>query len=141
MFASIGEEEPIPGPWQESALESLRSRLAEPDGSLAAFVVDSPQRPGTLAACVVGVIESLLGSPDNSTGELGYVFSVVTDPDHRRRGYSRACMQRLLDWYQQRGVTTVDLKASAEAEPLYLSLGFVRTRDPAMRLVLPHKDA
>ncbi|MCW2640042.1 MAG: family N-acetyltransferase [Dactylosporangium sp.] len=137
MLASIGGEEPADGPWRETTLGTLRTRLAEPDGSLAVFVVDSPDQPGTLAACVVGVIESRLGSPDNSAGEMGYVFSVATDPDHRRRGYSRACMQRLLAWYQQRDVTTVDLKASAEGEPLYRSLGFVRTRDPAMRLILP----
>jgi GNAT superfamily N-acetyltransferase len=139
MLASVTGEEPAPGPWLETSVRMLRTRLAEPDGSLAAFVVDSPHQPGTLAACVVGVIESRLGSPENSAGEMGYVFSVMTDPDHRRRGYSRACMQRLLAWYQQWGVTTVDLKASAEGEPLYLSLGFVRTHDPAMRLVLPRK--
>ncbi len=34
-------------------------------------------------------------------------------------------------------MTTVDLRASPEAEPLYRSLGFKRTRDPAMRLTLP----
>jgi GNAT superfamily N-acetyltransferase len=135
MLASMGRE-PTPGPWQEAAAQTLRSRLAEPDGSMTAFVVDSPHRPGMLAACVVGVIENRLAGPDNPTGKLGYVFSVATDPDHRRQGYSRACMQRLLAWYQQRGIIKVDLRASAQGEPLYRSLGFVRTPDPAMRLTL-----
>jgi hypothetical protein len=48
-------------------------------------------------------------------------------------------MQRLLAWYRRRGITTVDLRASTEGEPLYRSLGFVRTRDPAMQLIL-HRD-
>jgi hypothetical protein len=33
-------------------------------------------------------------------------------------------------------VLQVDLNASAEAEPLYASLGFVRKPDPSMRLQL-----
>jgi GNAT superfamily N-acetyltransferase len=139
MLASITGEELAPGPWQETTVRTLRTRLA--DGSLVAFVVDAPQEPGKLAACVLGVIEHRLGSPDNPTGELGYVFSVATDPGHRRRGYSRACMARLLTWYQRRGIAKVDLRASKEAEPLYRSLGFVRTRDPAMRLTLPRPGA
>ncbi|HEV7899298.1 MAG TPA: GNAT family N-acetyltransferase [Planosporangium sp.] len=137
MLSSIAGEESAPGAWREAAIRTLHSRLADPDATLVAFVVDSPQQPGALAACVVGVVEDRLGSPDNPTGEMGYVFSVATDPDHRRQGYSRACMQRLLRWYQQRGITRVDLRASAEGEPLYRSLGFVRTHDLAMRLTLP----
>jgi GNAT superfamily N-acetyltransferase len=124
------------GGWQAQAERTLRRRLSEPDGTMTALVVDDPERPGRLAACVVGVIEQRLSGPDNPTGAVGYVFSVATDPERRRRGYSRACMVRLLAWFAQRGITTVDLRASAEGEPLYRSLGFVRTSDPAMRLYL-----
>lgn len=62
--------------------------------------------------------------------------SVATDPDMRRRGYSRACMEALLAWFRERGVPRIDLRASCDGEPLYTSLGFVRTPDPAMRLTL-----
>lgn len=122
-----------PAPWQAHAELLLRGWLADPGAPLTAVVVDSPDRPGRLASCAVGVVEQRLGSPTNPDGRIGYVFSVATDPAHRRRGYSRACMQRLLAWFGTRGVTTVDLRASAEGEPLYRSLGFARTRDPAMR--------
>jgi GNAT superfamily N-acetyltransferase len=137
MLASLTGEDPVDGPWREAALRTLRGGLAHPDGTLVAFVVDSARRPGRLAACVVGAVEYRLAAPDNPTGETGYVFSVATDPDERRRGYSRACMERLVDWYRQRGITRVDLRASREGEPLYRSLGFARTADPAMRLKLP----
>lgn len=43
-------------------------------------------------------------------------------------------MEALLGWYREQGVRRIDLRASAEAEPLYAALGFVRTPDPAMRL-------
>ncbi|WP_452672759.1 GNAT family N-acetyltransferase [Streptomyces albidochromogenes] len=57
-------------------------------------------------------------------------------PGHRRRGHARSCVQALFDWLRERGAGSVDLNASAEAEPLYASLGFVRKPDPSMRLTL-----
>jgi GNAT superfamily N-acetyltransferase len=134
MLAETSGSAPQPGPWQDSARETLRKRLADQDGSMVAYVVDAPGEPGRLAACVVGTIEYRLGGPHNPTGETGYVFNVATDPGYRRRGYSRACMTALLAWFRRGGVTKVDLRASAAGEPLYRSLGFARTADPAMRL-------
>ncbi|MFI6009239.1 GNAT family N-acetyltransferase [Streptomyces sp. NPDC051243] len=122
--------------WHAESLPTLRYRLSEPDGNFAAFVVDHPERPGTLAALVVGTLEYRIGRAGNPHGVIGYVFSVATDPDARRRGYARACMAELLDWFRARGVGYVMLTASADAEPLYASLGFTRDPDPSMRLHL-----
>ncbi|MER6612306.1 GNAT family N-acetyltransferase [Streptomyces xantholiticus] len=129
--------------WQPAAVTTLRDRLGDPAGSLTAFVVERPVEgpggPGGLAACAVGTIEYRLGGPGNPEGTCGYVFSVATDEDMRRRGYSRACMEGLLGWFRERGVRKIDLRASSDGEPLYTSLGFVRTPDPAMRLSLQHR--
>lgn len=127
---------PEPGPWQAIAQETLHKRMAEPEASLAAFVVDRPGRPAGLAACAIGVIEQRLGDPGNPSGEYGYVFNVATDQDYRRRGFSRACMLALLDWYWQCGVHKIDLKTSVAGEPLYRSLGFSASQYPLMRLRL-----
>ncbi|MFI2367416.1 GNAT family N-acetyltransferase [Streptomyces sp. NPDC018833] len=120
--------------WQPAAVATLRDRLADPSGDLAAYVAERPG--GALAACAVGTIEYRLGGPGNPHGTTGYVFSVATDEDMRRRGLSRACMEGLLDWFRERDVRRIDLRASEDGEPLYASLGFVRTPDPAMRLSL-----
>jgi GNAT superfamily N-acetyltransferase len=101
---------------------------------MAGFVVDRPD--GGLAACALGTIEERLGGPEGPGCDVGYVFNVATDPDQRRRGYSRLCMTALIGWFRERSVRRVDLRASADGEPLYQSLGFVRTADPAMRLRL-----
>ncbi|UYQ61930.1 GNAT family N-acetyltransferase [Streptomyces peucetius] len=127
--------------WQPAAVATLRDRLGDPAGSLTAYVVDRPAAgpgagPAGLAACAVGTIEYRLGSPGNPEGTCGYVFSVATDEDMRRQGHSRACLEGLLGWFRERGVRRIDLRASPEGEPLYTSLGFVRTPDPAMRLRL-----
>ncbi|MET8687890.1 GNAT family N-acetyltransferase [Streptomyces sp. NPDC004732] len=122
--------------WHAESLTTVRRRLAEPEGSFAAFVVNHPERPEGLAALVVGTLEYRIGRAGNPHGTVGCVFSVATDPDQRRKGYARAAMEVLLDWFRERGAGSVDLNASAEAEPLYASLGFVRKADPSMRLNL-----
>ncbi|MFI7575357.1 GNAT family N-acetyltransferase [Micromonospora sp. NPDC049497] len=127
--------------WQRAAFETLRTRLAAPDPTMVAFVVNRTDRPGALAASAVGAVDCRLGGPDDPTSERGYVFNVVTEPDQRRRGYARLCMAALLTWYGDRGIRTVDLRTSAGGEPLYRSLGFVRTTSPAMRLRLPTPGA
>ncbi|MER5181289.1 GNAT family N-acetyltransferase [Streptomyces sp. NPDC002896] len=125
-----------PTDWHAASIITIRGRLADPDGDFAAFVVDHPDRPGVLATMVAGTMEYRIGRAGNPHGAVGYVFSVATDPDQRRKGYARACMGALLDWFRERGAGSVDLNASAEAEPLYASLGFVRKPDPSMRLIL-----
>jgi GNAT superfamily N-acetyltransferase len=122
--------------WQSAAEATLRHHLASADGTWAAFAVDQSSAH-RLAACALGVIEQRLGSPANPSGRVGCVFNVVTDPAYRRRGYARTCMRALLAWYRERGVRCVDLRATKQAEPIYEDLGFLRTADPAMRLLLP----
>ncbi|MEU4622272.1 GNAT family N-acetyltransferase [Actinoplanes sp. NPDC023801] len=121
--------------WREPARASLARRLADPRPTLAAFVAEHPDGPG-LVSCAVGLIEERLGNPFNPDGRVGYVFNVSTDPAMRRRGYSRACMEALLQWFRDQGVRAADLTASPDGEPLYASLGFTRKSDPAMRLRL-----
>jgi GNAT superfamily N-acetyltransferase len=131
MFPAHGSTE-----WHAESLPTLRERLAEPDGDFAAFVVEHPERAGALAALVVGTVEYRIGRAGNPLGTAGYVFSVATDPDARRRGYARACMDALLEWFRARGVRQVQLTTSAEAEPMYASLGFKPKPNPLMELLL-----
>ncbi|MFS8204009.1 GNAT family N-acetyltransferase [Streptomyces sp. CWNU-52B] len=133
MIDSISGADTSTG-WHTGSLDTVRARLADPEGGFAAFVVDHPERPGALGALVAGTVEYRIGRAGNPHGRIGYVFSVATDPGVRRRGYARACMEELVEWFREQEVGQIDLTASAEAAPLYASMGFVRTPDPLMRL-------
>jgi GNAT superfamily N-acetyltransferase len=136
MLNAVRPGGPDPQTWIGPGLEVTRRLLDPGNATMAAFVVDKPDGPG-LAACVVGAIDQRLPGPNDPSGLRGYVLSVATDPAYRRRGYSRACMTAVLRWFEQQGIAAIDLRASAEGEPLYASLGFVRSRDPGMRLIIP----
>ncbi|MGW5324610.1 GNAT family N-acetyltransferase [Streptomyces sp. NPDC004014] len=135
MIDSMAHADPSTD-WHAESLPVLRARLAEPEGEFAAFVVDHPERPGALAALVAGTLDYRIGRAGDPLGTVGYVFSVATDPDARRRGYARACMDALLGWFRERGAGRVQLTTSAEGAPLYASLGFRPKPDPLLELWL-----
>lgn len=135
MIDSMARSDPSTAWHAAVSLPVLRERLGD-DRSFAAFVVDHPERPGALAALVAGTLDYRIGGARNPGGTDGYVFSVATDPDARRRGYARACVSALLEWFRERGAGRVRLTASPEAEPLYRSLGFTPRPDPLLELML-----
>jgi GNAT superfamily N-acetyltransferase len=132
MYASMGLDASGPE-WREHATKLLAERL---DGDeVAVFVVDDPGRPDRLAACGgVAVIQRLPG-PTTPTGRWGYVQWMVTEPSFRRRGLARAVFAAILAWLGERGVTNVELHATASGEPLYRSFGFAEPFSPELRLV------
>lgn len=126
LFGPGGE-----GPWTAETLARLTRWLADPDATTAVFVVDAPDGVG-LAACVIGTYNERLPSARNPSGTSGYVYGVSTDPRWQRRGYSRAAMTALLEWYDSRGVVRIDLHASEFGEGLYRKLGFAEARGAAL---------
>ena len=63
-------------------------------------------------------------------------FAANIANDHTRRGYARACMEALVDWFREVGAGYIHLTASPDAESLYASMGFRRRPDPLMQLDL-----
>jgi len=122
-FTEIHDEE-----WEYACTEALEQALADPDGMIQAFVVDAGDFPGKLAASAVGVIQQRLPSPDNHSGMIGYIQSVSTDPDYRRRGYARAVVEAALEWLDSCDVPKTELTATALGDELYRELGFSEPR-------------
>ena len=128
MYASMGHDVSDPQ-WIEAARAAFDERLHD---DLAVFVVDHPDRAG-LAASGAGTIAARLPAPNNIGGRVGYIQWIATDVDARRRGYARAVMRALLDWYGADDVPVIELHATAQAEPLYRELGFAGPGPVAMR--------
>jgi GNAT superfamily N-acetyltransferase len=114
--------------WEYACTDTLEQALSDPDGMIQAFVVDAGDFPGKLAACAVGVIHQRLPSPDNHSGLIGYIQSVSTDPDYRRRGFARAAVEATLEWLDSCGVPQTGLVATSAGDGLYRQLGFQEPR-------------
>ena len=110
--------------WEYACKDAFEQALSDQDGMIQAFVVDAGDFPGKLAACAVGMIQQQLPSPDNHSGLIGYIQSVSTDPDYRRRGYARAAVEATLEWLDSCGVPKTELTASSMGDDLYRELGF-----------------
>ena len=126
MFEAMGVDHSAPG-WAETCERVLRERLA--DGTMAAFVVDGD---GRLVSCGVGMVSQRLPGPRSPTGRHGYVQSMATDPDMRRRGYGRAVFAALLEWFEAEGVPSVDLHATPAGAAVYREFGFSEPTHLAM---------
>ena len=116
--------------WQEAGRRHVEERIGM---DMTAFVVDDPGSPGRLVASAAGTIAQRLPTPFSPTGTAGYVQWVCTEPDFRGQGLARLVMSSLLDWYDRRGIPTVELHATSMAESLYMELGFSDSGPRALR--------
>lgn len=63
-------------------------------------------------------------SPDNPTGQCGYLMNIFTLPAMRQHGVGRAIVQWLVQEAKRRGVGKIYLESTEQAYPLYQELGF-----------------
>ncbi len=122
MFKSMGIDASRPA-WRREFTWFMQTSIQE-DGSVVALVVDNPSRPGLLAACGLGVVTQRLPNPSDPSGRVGYIASIVTLPEFRRRGCARTVLASLLDWFEAHGVATIELHATGPSEPMYRAAGF-----------------
>ncbi|MFF0465284.1 GNAT family N-acetyltransferase [Streptomyces mexicanus] len=113
--------EPLSEEWIRRCTTQLAPRLAT-TGDARAYVIDAPD--GSMAACALGLIHSMLPAPAYPKGLAARVHVVATHPGFRRRGYARAVVTALLARLRTEHVTLFELHASEEAAPLYRELGF-----------------
>ena len=130
MYESMGLGSSGPK-WREHATKLLADRLGGDD--VVVFAVDDPSESGKLVACGGAAIIQRLPGPSTPSGRWGYVQWMATDPKYRRRGLARAILTAIVDWLGARGVTNVELHATAMGEPLYRSFGFGDPPSPELR--------
>lgn len=82
-----------------------------------------------VGSCVVGYIEAELHErrPVYPTGTYGFIAEISVEPAQQRLGIGTCLVQLAMEWFQSRGVSSVELFA-AEANPnsqaFWAALGF-----------------
>jgi GNAT superfamily N-acetyltransferase len=131
MGRSVGDDAE---PWRATAEDWFADRLAR-GRVFASFVVDDPD--DGVAACSAGICDFHAPGPGNLSGVRGHVFNISTLPAHRRRGYSRACLEALLEWFRdETEARVINLNATPDGIALYRSVGFTAPRFAALQLML-----
>lgn len=125
-------------PWRASALAWFTGRLHDRQ-AFAAFVIDDPE--AGVVACSAGLCDYHAPGPGNLSGARGHVFNMSTDPAHRGRGYARACLEALLDWFRDATpARVIRLNATPDGMALYRSLGFQPPGHPQLQLRLADRE-
>jgi GNAT superfamily N-acetyltransferase len=79
---------------------------------------------GQVVACAILIWWTMLPSLLDFHRRRGYVSSVYTRLEYRRRGIARNLMERLIARAREMGASRLILWASEMGRPLYLDLGF-----------------
>ena len=79
---------------------------------------------GRIASCAFLIVVEKPMSPAFMSGRTGIVLNVYTRPDCRRRGYAKRVMEALLAGAEALDLSVVELQATDDGYPLYLSVGF-----------------
>lgn len=90
---------------------------------------------GEVASIAGMTIRIQPGNVRNPSGVWGYIMSVYTLPQYRRKGLSANVLRRLMQSAREKGVRAFELHATAEGEAVYVKEGFVKHKEPTYRLI------
>ena len=92
----------------------------------------------TIISCAFLFIVEKPMSPSFITGKTGVVLNVYTKPEHRRKGYAKKLMTKMIEDAKAQEVSVIELKATEDGYPLYKSIGFedVRAQYHNMKIVM-----
>ena len=105
--------------WRQAAVAAFARRLVTDD--FVAFVVEDD---GVVVCGGTGWLQEHLPSPYALDPRRGHIASMSTDPEHRRKGYARLVLTAMMEWFAERDIPRVDLRATADGQPLYEDVGF-----------------
>lgn len=132
--------EEVTDAWRRTFGQDLRERLGV-DPDLFVFVVPDPEAEERLLACAIGMAYRGYRGPDYPAGRWARVMTVATRPHARRRGYGRAVTLALVDALRAADCSSIELRATAQGEALYATLGFTRIPSGSYMVLRPGPDA
>jgi ribosomal protein S18 acetylase RimI-like enzyme len=121
MFEAMGETDTVALDAMKEACSLYLPEAIKSDHAHIWLAVTESDWPVASAALI---IDQHLPTPNNLSGRVAYILSVVTDPDYRRQGLARRLLQTMLNWINAQGITRVTLTATDDGAALYQTLGF-----------------
>ena len=79
----------------------------------------------TIVSCAFLLTVEKPMNPAFINGKTGMVLNVYTCPSYRRKGCAKKIMEALLSEAKKMEISVIELKATENGYPLYLSIGFV----------------
>lgn len=76
-----------------------------------------------VASGAVSIME-LVPLPNETNCKIGYIHSIYTEKEHRRKGYGKIIMEELVNACKERAIKRFLLKSSKAGVELYQKLGF-----------------
>lgn len=109
-------------------------------GDYIGWLVAAPAEPEIIIAGAGVLLRNSLPSPRRmggnvvgvTTGQLGLLINVFTEPPWRRQGIAMLLLRRIIAWSRKQQLDRLVLHASEAGRPLYEKMGFVGTNE--MRL-------
>lgn len=132
-FGEIGDEES-----KMAIIEELRPYLHFHIGRDLKVLVARDDEADLICCCAWLLLVDKPPSPRFPHGRTGVLFNVFTRPEYRRRGIAKRVMECLIDEARDLALDVLELHATDDGYPLYLSLGFAddSSTHKAMRFML-----
>lgn len=112
--------------WRDAYQHWLRKRIVS-DGEFTQILVARKPDNNEVVGCAIGIVNQRVPGIRCPTGQVGWIQTVVVNPEQRGRGIGGRIIKDLLRWFAIRGIEEISLEATSEALQLYISLGFERS--------------
>ena len=73
------------------------------------------------------------GNFKDPSGKVGYIMSMYTAPEHRRKGICTTILNKLMASANEMGICYFELHATKEGEPVYIKHNFKIHTEPTYR--------
>lgn len=128
MFRHIAPTTATPT-FDEPAFEALDTEALSKELATGRTLAWFVEFEGQAVASAALTLYAILPKPWNPTARYGYVSSLFTEREHRRRGLARHLISLALEAAKEHGCAEAVLHGAPDGRPLYESLGFAATNE------------
>lgn len=101
-----------------------------------ACILIAKNMDGEIIGCCVGMTYGDYPEGWLQGEKSGYLRWLIVKPNYRNRGYGKELIEKLLTWFKEQNISTIQLHSSPKAKPLYKSFGFDFPLNENMWLVM-----